>query len=58
MEEKDESLTELINYEAGYRTAPATPGLLAIGKELMGIRMIKLPSLLFHLSLVKCSKFE
>ena len=27
-------------------------------KELMGLRMIKLPSHLFHLSLVKCSKFE
>ena len=25
-----QSLNELINYEAGYRTAPATPGLLII----------------------------
>ena len=28
LEEKDESLNELINHEAVYRTAPATPGLL------------------------------
>ena len=28
LEEKDELMNELINYEAVYRTAPATPGLL------------------------------
>ena len=30
LEEKDESINELINDEAVYRTAPATPGLLNI----------------------------
>ena len=30
LEENDESIKELINYEAVYRTAPATPGLLII----------------------------
>ena len=30
LEENDKSLNQLINYEAVYRTAPATPGLLKI----------------------------
>ena len=30
LEEKDDSINELINEEAVYRTAPATPGLLKI----------------------------
>jgi hypothetical protein len=32
LEEKDEWINQLINYEAVYRTAPATPGLLKTGR--------------------------
>ena len=31
LEEKDRSLTDWIDYEVGYRTAPATSGVLIIG---------------------------
>ena len=33
LEEKDDLINELINHKAVYRTAPATPGLLIIGKK-------------------------
>ena len=36
MEEKADSLTESVNYEAVYRTAPATPGLLTRRDSLVG----------------------
>ena len=35
LQEKDGSVTESINDEAVYRTAPATPGLLTINKKNM-----------------------
>ena len=37
MEEKDDSLTDLMNDEAVFRTAPATPGLLNIQMVAMDI---------------------
>ena len=37
LEEKDDSLNELMNDKAVYRTAPATPGLLNIISEMLSV---------------------
>ena len=52
LEEKDESANQWINDEAVYRTAPATPGLLNTGCDVMSVSHTPIQALLKYCNVI------